>query len=86
MELAAARRVNADGDRVPDGVTGELGVSGPTLLSGHPGVRDTAVVRKRDAQWFDEPPAFVSSPEAALPRSSTGKVQRHEIERQWQLT
>jgi fatty-acyl-CoA synthase len=24
--------------------------------------------------------------EAALPRSSTGKVQRHEIERQWQLT
>ena len=175
--LCTVRLVNADGDEVPDGVTGELVVSGPTLFSGywgvaptpgqtldfadggfhmgdlmvrhadgsmdfvdrlryliksggeniypaeiervllaHPGVREAAVVRKRDAQWGEVPVAFVacSDPaldapalltwcsarlsrykipkeirlvdEAALPRSSTGKVQRHEIERQWQLT
>jgi acyl-CoA synthetase (AMP-forming)/AMP-acid ligase II len=45
------------------------------VLQAHPAVADSAVVRKADADWGEWPVAF-----AALPRSSTGKIQRHEIE------
>lgn len=81
------------------------------VLLAHPGVRDAAVVRKRDARWGEVPVAFVACDAAAwdenaliafcrerlasykvpkelrrveladLPRSSTGKIQRHELEK-----
>jgi fatty-acyl-CoA synthase len=81
------------------------------VLLAHPGVRDAAVVRKRDARWGEVPVAFVACDADAfdaaalvalcrerlagykqprefrrieladLPRSSTGKIQRHELEK-----
>ncbi len=70
--------------RKPDARWGEVPVAFVALRT--PGASDAAVL----AQWCHERLAHYKLPRefrfidaASLPRSSTGKIQRHEIERRW---